>query len=126
MLTGKRIPKKHEEDKVKNFDADEFVAYAKKIFKGRMPENLEAAMIDDMDIAQRYAKEIMFGQLPEKVHTALIMKSFGDDDDSEQISEYLRFVKESKNYAISVLSMFEKTETVQQVLDKLGDIEVID
>lgn len=124
-ISNTRIPDEYEEDRVRNFEPDEFVAYAKKIFKGRMPEHLEAVMIDNIDLIQGYAEQIMFGQLPEKIHTAMIMKSFGENDNST-IAHYLRFVKGSKNYAIGFLSTFDKTTTVQEVLDKLGSIEVWD
>jgi len=124
-LLNTRIPDEYEKERLKFFEPDEFVAYAKKIFKGRMPEHLEELMVDNIDLIQGYAEHIMFGQLPEKIHTAMIMKSFGEEDNSI-IAHYLRFVKGSKNYAIGFLSTFEKTTTVQEVLDKLGNIEVWD
>jgi hypothetical protein len=124
-ISNTRIPDEYEKDRVRNFEADEFVTYAKKIFKGRMPEHLEAVMIDNIDLIQGYAEQIMFGQLPEKIHTAMIMKSFGDEDNST-IAHYLRFVKGSKNYTIGFLSTFDKAATVQEVLDELGEIEVWD
>ena len=123
ILTGKRIPPEIEELKFKSMDSEEILMYAKAVFKGRFPQDLEEFLLGNVEACLYYAKNVVFGQLPEPLHTSIIMKSFENDEDeyeSNQINQYVDFVEESKKYAINVLSNFDKNITIGEALDCLG------
>jgi hypothetical protein len=121
MQSGMRIPADLEAETISKFDEDEVIAYARKMFGGRLPAELEGILADMPEAAQAYAKDIMLGRLPEELHSAMVMRSFEDDETVRQtVSEYLKFVKKSYNYARNVLANFDKNATVEDVLKSIG------
>jgi hypothetical protein len=124
IICKKRIPQKYEKERFENFLEHEIINYSLIIFKGRLPENLEALLAEDIRSAVYYAKKIMFGKLPDNVHNALLLKSFENNYHDKTILEsYLKFIKESHNYTINALSGFDKTKTVEEVLHYLGKVD---
>lgn len=125
LATNKKLPEKVEKYVIKNCDDDDVVNYAKKIYKGRLPESLEKELTDHPEMLYRYAKEIMFGQLPNFLHSAMVMKSFDEDDEwvKGTIKSYMNFVKRSNNYAINLLRNLDQNLKVSDVLADLGEID---
>jgi hypothetical protein len=126
MQSKKRIPEEYEEDRLKELDDDDFITYCKQFFKGRAPENIEKILLDNFDFAYVYAKNIMHGQLPEEIHTSIIMRSFGKEDEYEgrfSISDYIKFIKSTHIAMIHLLANFDKNDTVEDVIRKIGNIE---
>lgn len=122
MQSGKRIPESLEAGIFSKFDDEDVVIYAKKIFKGRLPDNLENLLANMPDAALNYAKEVMLGRLPEQVHTAMVMKSFENNREvGSTVSDYLDFVKMTYNYVRSTLANFDKKDTVGDVLKSIGE-----
>jgi len=122
--TGKRIPEQFEINHLKMIGTQEFIAYVKKIFKGRATEQIEVEiLVENPQKACEYAEEIVRGKLPDSIHSSMIMKSFGDSENEDKFSiiKYLNFIKLTKNYTIGVLKEFDKSETVGDVLRKLDN-----
>lgn len=120
--SGKRIPKSFELDFLSKFDEDEIVSYSKKIFKGRLPPELESVLTNTPDAALQYAKEIIHGQLPDSIHTAMVMKTFEKNKQVDYaVSQYLDFVKEAQRHTMSILANFDKNATVDDVLKAIGE-----
>lgn len=122
--TNTKLPEKIEKNIIKNCDEDDVVKYAKKVYKGRLPESLEAAMTDHPETLYKYAKEIVFGQLPAHLHSAMIMKSFEEKDEWETgtIKCYLNFVKRTNNYVINYLNNLDPNTKVSDAIKELGEI----
>ena len=115
----KRIPSGIEEGVVlNNMNSDEFANYCNAVFRGKAPENIERAIVDRHDLCLSYAQEVLFGPLPGFLHSAMTMKSFGDQ--SEQVSEYFEFIKETRKFVVATLVNFDKNATVKEVLEELG------
>lgn len=129
MQSGKRVPPDLEPKAISEFfDEDEVVSYSMKMFKGRLPSELECLLANKPDAALEYARKVIMGRLPEALHTAMIMKSFENNVGiSNSVSEYLEFVKSSYNYARSTLANFDRNATVEDVLKSIGEnIEYLD
>lgn len=119
-LFNKKVPSEWEEEVFNSFEPDEIIHYAISFFQGRLPENLEFLLLNDMEKCYVYSKEICFGKLPEKMHNALLLKSFEDFKEKEIFRLYMKLIKRSHNYTINVLSGFDKQTTIEDVLKSLG------
>lgn len=72
------------------------VLYAINKIKGRLPENMEAALASDPDACLLYAEKVVGGRLPDQIHNALLLGVW-EGEDKETVAEYLRLFPEGSS-----------------------------
>ena len=70
--------------------------YAKKVLKGRLPEDKESVLISDPILIYHYSKDIIKGLFPENIHNKILLNSFQNTPDSADPGATSRSEKDRK------------------------------
>ena len=122
LKLSNKIPKKYEEDLLRNLEPESLVCYSS-CFGKRLDKNYESILLTDAIKRNKCSHLVEYSyaigsKLPEEMHNYLLSQYLANKENLVLCS-YFNNLKKIKNQLIKISCVFDKNFTIEQVINQL-------